>query len=229
MDAPAGSVPGARQGSADAPAKPDGPVRQLPATARGRRTRERLLNAAEAVFGERGYHEASIVDITQRAKVALGTFYVYFPDKKAAFEELVRTLNRRLRAEIRAAVAELEDRLEQELVGFWTFFRFVQRHRNLYRIIRQAEFVDESLYRWHYRTLQAGYIEGLKRAQAAGQVRPDLDPEALAYLLMGMAEALGMRWVLWENRVPGPSVRRTLAMLLESGLRDRARPPQGDR
>lgn len=199
-------------------APPKAPV-QLPNTPRGRRTRQALLDAAEAVFGERGYHTATIVDITQRASVALGTFYLYFPDKKAAFDELVRTLNHRLRSDIQAAVAHLDDRLEKEVAGFETFFRFVRRHRNLYRVIRQAEFVDEALYRWHYRTLAEGYVRGLLAAQRAGQVRGDLDPETLAYALMAMAEGLGMRWVLWEDRLPRREVRATIRAFLQAGLR----------
>lgn len=190
----------------------------LPATPRGRRTRQALLEAAEAVFGERGYHSATLVDITQRAQVALGTFYLYFPDKKAAFSELVRALNRTLRAEIQAAVAPLSDRLQMEEVGFDTFFRFVRRHRNLYRVIRQAEFVDEDLYRWHYRTLAEGYVRGLATAQVNGQIRADLDPETLAYTLMAVAEGLGMRWVLWEDRLPDATARATVSRLLRSGL-----------
>ncbi len=223
----AGPQDGRYQGNARSAEESPGQAERRPATPstpRGRRTRQALLDAAEAVFGERGYHSATIVEITLRAKVAPGTFYLYFPDKKAAFDELVRALNQRLRAEIRAAIADLGDRLEQEVVGFETFFRFVRRHRNLYRVIRQAEFVDEELYRWHYRTLARGYVRGLVAAQHAGQVRADLDPEALAYCLMAMAEALGMRWVLWEGRLPGPAVRRTLRDFLRSGLATKCAP-----
>ena len=58
---------------------------------RGARTRRRLLDAAEQVFAELGYHEASIVKITEAAGVAQGTFYLYFDSKQAIFDELVRT------------------------------------------------------------------------------------------------------------------------------------------
>ena len=171
------------------------------------------------MFGELGYHNAGIVEITQRADVALGTFYLYFPDKKAIFADLVRALNTRLRAAIRERIAEVEDRVEQEVTGFETFFEFVRQHRNLYRVIRQAETVDEDLYRWHYRMLAQGYVRGLRRAQAAGQVRADLEPEALAYLLMGIAEVMGSRYVLWEGKAPPPAARRTLRTFLEGGMR----------
>jgi AcrR family transcriptional regulator len=199
-------------------------ARPLPLTARGQRTRQALLDAAEKVFGELGYHNAGIVEITQAAKVALGTFYLYFPDKRTIFRELVRTLNRRLRASIQQRVAGLDDRLEVEVAGFEEFFRFVREHRNLYRVVLQAEAVDEDIYRWHYRTIAGGYVRGLRDAQAAGQVRSDMDPETLAYALMGMAEALGMRSVLWEGRLPSAAARRTIRAFLEGGLRAEKRP-----
>jgi AcrR family transcriptional regulator len=200
-------------------------TRPLPVTERGQRTRQKLLDAAEQVFGREGYHQAGIVEITRRADVALGTFYLYFPDKHAVFADLVRTLNHRLRRDIQAAIATLDDRVEQEIAGFEAFFRFVRRHRNLYQVIRQAESVDGSLSRWHYETLARGYVRGLRRAQADGQIAADLDPEALAYALMGIAEAWGMRWVQWEKRAPAAAARRSLRLLIERALR----PPRGGR
>lgn len=197
--------------------------RPLPVTARGRRTRQRVLDAAEAVFGERGYHQAGIVDITQKADVALGTFYLYFADKRAAFQDLVRELNHRLRMEIQMAISREERRLEKEVVGFETFFKFVRRHPNLYRLVRQAETVDPILLRWHYATLERGYVRGLRAAQRTGEIDPSLDPVALAYLLMGMAEALGMRWVLWEERLPPATVRQTFRAVLTAGVQPAGR------
>ncbi len=49
-----------------------------PRTARGMRTKRKLLDAAALEFGEKGFHEASITGITQRAGTALGSFYTYF-------------------------------------------------------------------------------------------------------------------------------------------------------
>ena len=55
----------------------------LPATRKGRATRERLLLAAEAIFGERGYEAARVSDIVAEAAVSHGLFYRHFPDKQA--------------------------------------------------------------------------------------------------------------------------------------------------
>jgi AcrR family transcriptional regulator len=188
-----------------------------PSTRRGQQTRQKLLEAAEAIFGEKGYERASVVAITQRAGVAQGTFYVYFPDKKAAFVELVKALNRRLRRELATAVDGLDDRIEVECVGFRTFFNFVQKHTNLYKIVRQAEFVDPALFQWYYRSLAESYAQGLAQAMEKGQI-PAYDPESLAYCLMGIGDFLGMRWVLWGGQSPPDQIFEDVMAFIRHGL-----------
>lgn len=51
--------------------------------------REQLLRHARDVFAEKGYHAAKIDDIVAHARVARGTFYLHFDDKRRVFEELV--------------------------------------------------------------------------------------------------------------------------------------------
>lgn len=63
-------------------------------------TRERLKQAAQACFSEAGYAQTAIADITRRAGVALGTFYVHFPDKEALLDELLHEFNARLVARL---------------------------------------------------------------------------------------------------------------------------------
>lgn len=58
--------------------------------------RQELLRAARDVFAEKGYHDAKIDDIVSAAKVAKGTFYLYFRDKRSVFSELVDGLLARL-------------------------------------------------------------------------------------------------------------------------------------
>ena len=71
-------------------------------------------------------------------------------------------------------------------------------HRTLYRIVRQAEFVDEACFRRYYDRFARGYVRGAGAGHGRGEVRR-LDPEALAYCLMGIGDFLGMRWVLWRD------------------------------
>jgi len=170
-----------------------------PLSKRGERTRRRLLEAAEAVFAEFGYHEASIVKITEAAGVGQGTFYLYFNSKKVVFDELVVDLNHRVRHAMTEAASLGATRAEMERLGFAAFFRFTAEHPALYRIIRQAEFVSPEVLQLHYERLTAGYVAGLRQAMESGQIA-DGDPELLAWALMGIGELVGMRWILWAGR-----------------------------
>lgn len=170
----------------------------MPRTARGARTRARLVEAAEHVFATQGYHDASIVKITEQAGVGLGTFYVYFPGKKEVFDEVVADLNHRVRQAMAEAASAAPTRLEAERAGFRAFFRFTADHPALYSIVRQAEFVSPEAMRLHYSSIVDGYISGLRSAQAKGEVR-EIDPTVAAWALMGAGELIGMRWVLWEQ------------------------------
>ncbi len=195
---------------------PRRPVAQ-PKGERGKRTRQQLLDAAEAAFGRRGYFETSIIDITRGAGVAQGTFYVYFPSKRAVFAELVRERSRDLRRTIQKAVSGVADRRDVERIGFEAFFKFLRRHRAMYRIVRQAEFVDPPLFRWYYQRFAKGYVPALREAMRRGQIR-SLDPEVLAYCLMGIADFLGMRWVLWEKNGLRPAVINTMMDFMLGGI-----------
>lgn len=197
------------------------PIKKL--TLRGQRTRQKILEAAEVIFGERGYEGASISEITRLANVGQGTFYLYFEDKRAVFVELVKNLSRLLRHTLSQAVSNSRGRLAVERDGLKAFFDFVRQHKNLYRIVRQAEFVDPELYRWYYREMAKGYASGLAKAMQKGEIR-EVDPEGLAYCLMGIGDFLGMRWVLWEDRDVPPEVFETAMTLIQHGLD--IRPPK---
>lgn len=175
------------------------------------------MEAAEATFGEKGYEAASISDITRAAEVGQGTFYLYFPDKKSVFVELVKNLSRLLRKALAEAINGLQDRLAIERVGLQTFCSFIRSHKHLYRVVRQAEFVEPQLYRWYYDQMAAGYIKGLKKAMDAGQIRR-LDPEGAAYCLMAIGDFIGMRWVLWEDKDVPQEVLETAMTFIQFGL-----------
>jgi AcrR family transcriptional regulator len=186
-------------------------------SSRGVETRQRLLDASEAVFGALGYHDASIVKVTEAAGVGQGTFYLYFASKKDVFDELVRDLNRRVRHAMKEASSQGESRLESELLGFGAYFRFTGEHPALYRIIRQAEFVSPEMLHYHYDKLAEGYVEGLREAMARGELG-DIDPEVSAWALMAAGELLGMRFILWGDGEVPVHVEQELARIIRRVL-----------
>jgi AcrR family transcriptional regulator len=191
-------------------------------TGKGQRTRRALLQAAEEVFGALGYHDASIVKITELAGVAQGTFYLYFPGKREIFDEVVADLNQRVRHAMSEAARGATTRLEAERLGFAGFFRFTAEHPALYRVIRQAEFVSPQALRHHYETIIENYIPPLNDAMATGEIAAG-DPMVLAWSLIAVGEAIGMRWILWNeaHEVP-PEVFHEMVTIIARMLGGRA-------
>src|SRR3954468_17436619 len=122
---------------------------KAPRTPRGERTLRKILEGARDEFGERGFADSSIVGITQRAGVALGTFYTYFDSKEALFQALVRDMSAQVRDTAAPAFAEYPHALDAARRGLELFLEFARKHRNIYRIIDEAEFVDPVAYREH--------------------------------------------------------------------------------
>jgi len=185
-------------------------------TARSERTRVRIFDAAEEVFGRQGYHDASIVDITRAAGVASGTFYVHFPSKMDLFRELVQARRAELQDVAREAAYKHEGGRKLVHAGFKAWFGWVTKHPTILRVMREAEFVESSLVEDLYRVHAREQAEGLQRSLDAGRVAP-IDPEVVAWCLVGMAESMALRWIVWEGGKPMPPER--LDAFVDTALR----------
>lgn len=194
---------------------------KLPRTARGRQTREKLLQAAEIEFGEKGFHEASISGITNRAGVALGSFYTYFQSKDEIFRALVRHMSHHVRAWIAERVAGAPDRIHAERLGLEAYLEFVRQHPALYRICGEAEFVANDVFKEHYEGFAHAYQVNLAAAAGRGEIR-DGDLEIWSWALMGMMVFLGMRYGDWEQAPDPAQVADRAIALITEGMKKRS-------
>ena len=195
-----------------------------PRTERGRKTLRRLIEAAAAEFGERGFHEAAITGITRRAGVALGTFYTYFESKEEVFRALVLDMSRTTRAHVAEAVKGAPDRLAAERIGLEAFIAFTRKHPELYRIIEEAQFVAHDVYREHYLSFAEAYRRNLAGARERGEIAGrggEREDEARAWALIGMSVFLGMRYGLWDEDLSPAQVADIAIDLVSQGLRKR--------
>jgi AcrR family transcriptional regulator len=166
---------------------------------------ERLLAAAEELFGERSYGRTTVADICARAGMATGSFYAYFDSKAEIFAAVVRAINRDLRRAMAIAVEQADDNQRaRERACFRAFFDMVSKRPWIDRIVRESEFVAPGLFREYYEQLARGYARGVRVAQLAGEVDARYDPEVVAYVYTGIGNFVGMRWADWTagGRVP---------------------------
>jgi AcrR family transcriptional regulator len=191
---------------------------KLPKTARGKRTREKLLRAAEMEFGEKGFHESSVSGITYRAGVALGTFYTYFESKDEIFNALVSYMSLHARRWIAERVADAPDRMAAERKGLEAYIEFAREHKGIYRIISESEFVANDAYREHYTGFAKAYQYNLKKAGDRNEIRVG-DYETWSWAIMGIAVMLGMKYAEWDEDIPASKIADSVADLIANGIR----------
>jgi AcrR family transcriptional regulator len=191
---------------------------------------ERLLAAAEHLFGEHSYRRTSIADICAAAGMATGSFYAHFGSKADIFSSVIRRINDDLRAAMAAALrgSGAGDQRSRERAAFRAYFDLMSQRPWIYRIVREAEFLAPSEFRAYYERLARGYARGVRGAQLAGEVDPRYDPEVIAYIYTGIGHFIGMRWAEWTagGRVPD-DVFDDLMDVLARGLVPAGEPGRG--
>ena len=193
---------------------------KAPRTPRGERTLRKILDAARDEFGEQGFSDSSIVGITQRAGVALGTFYTYFDSKEAVFQALVRDMSGQVRDHVAPAFKDATDALDGERRALESFLNFARKHRDVYRIIDEAEFVEPAAYREHYETTATRIAARFKAARDKGEIAQDLsdrDLDILAWASMGANVFLGLKFEVWSS-ADAKHIAEVTNRLLRKGL-----------
>jgi AcrR family transcriptional regulator len=185
-------------------------------TRRREKTRTALLSAARTVFATRGYLDGSIADITTAADVAVGTFYLYFPDKEALLHSLLEEGMQRARGRLLAATAAAQP--EQILpVLLRTIFEAAYEDRELFGIALQSrprlgmEFLQRS-------ALLSVLLQVLESASRRGLL-PGYDPALLARLISGIVVQGVAWWLFQEEPHPDPGgMTEQVLHLLRDGL-----------
>ena len=176
-------------------------------TARGERTRERILEAATEVFARRGLHGTRVSDIAEQAGIAYGLVYHHFRNKDeilaAIYQERWGDYVDYL-TELRHAELPFAERIAK-LVHF-----LVETYRQdphlmtvmINEISRSYEFIDSHDIGSMLVVFDA--IEDIVgQAKRAGQIRADVDPKLTAYAVLGIAEMVLTGYVMGTLRRNG--------------------------
>jgi AcrR family transcriptional regulator len=149
-----------------------------------RRNRERVLDAAAAVFAETGL-KASVEDVARRAGVGVGTVCRHFPTKQALVEAVLEAMYEALVDDAHTALTDADAG-----AAFRSFFvalaTFQARHRALAEQMATAIDLPVSA-RPTRDALRAAITELVANAQVAGAIRADIGPADVAMLFSGVA------------------------------------------
>lgn len=190
-----------------------------PKTKRGQATLDRLCDAAEQLFYKQGYYATSINDITSKAKVAPGTFYIYFADKISIYKHLLVNYSHDIRKYIAVRIKEanVSTRKEAERIGLRAFLEYIKENKSMYNIIWESLYIDKRLFIEYYSDFAKNYAFHIEEAIGKGQMK-DYDPEVVAYLLMGISNFIGLNWIMFSERTDVDRAVDEVMKILEEGL-----------
>jgi len=190
----------------------------MPKTQRGQATLEKICQAAETLFYQKGYHNTSIVDITNLSGIALGTFYIYFKDKYYLYKYLLLRYSHQIRKQISTDTKNLKSRKEMERQGLKTYLKYITENKHAYNIIWESLYIDKNLFMQYYDTFAERYSKGMREAQEKGEVI-DIDPTLISYYLMGVSNFIGLKYVMFdEDNNESDTVVDDVMKLFENGL-----------
>jgi len=198
----------------------DASVREL--RSRGRRTRERLLDAGAEVFAARGVHAARVDDIVKGASTSHGTFYLYFANK----EELFQALAEQVATDLEALAGRLPP-LERGPEGLAALDAWMREFGDLYgrtgpviRAWTETEMVATEMGRLGTNVWAAFTGALVDRIRATGV--EGIDPGVAALALVAMIERA--HYYVLTRQVPAPdgTLPATLARVTHGAIFGRA-------
>ncbi len=151
-----------------------------------RDTKQRILDAAVEVFGERGYRGASVDGVALAAGVTKGAVYYYFTDKDDLARDLQHVLWDQLVQEALAVYDPERPAVDNLLGCFEAFLATIQSMAGARTFVREAWFtaaLDSAGRADHEDAL--GLVQGLLQAAMERGELVRLDPEALTRVLVG--------------------------------------------
>jgi AcrR family transcriptional regulator len=204
-----------------------GPVQWTPAkgrsdasSARGRKTRDKILRCAIQVFGARGFGDTTVLDIAKQAGMASGTVYQYFDDKSDIFRCLLRDLTDKLHRDTRMP-AGADGRLivrDSVLAYFAVYREYAPIFRAWWELLEPpTEFTDAwmALHAKSHREM----VSVVEHGQAEGIIDPKVDPTITADLIVAAFERpVYSKIVLGWDQTSDDELADLMSRLLGRGL-----------
>lgn len=150
-----------------------------------------LVEAANAVFAEKGYDAATTREIAERAGVSEGLIHRYFGGKHGLLTAILRRKGEAMHDVLRGGLPD-QDSLHDEVRAFFLWsLDFLWTQRDFLRVLASQAILDRSIGSLMGGELNAGRVrvirEKMERHRALGHIREDVDLDVVAQLMSGLA------------------------------------------
>lgn len=187
--------------------------------------RAQILAAATACFARQGYHATSMDDVVRESGLSVGAIYTYFPSKEDLFLALCEQRAQQTVAAldgILGAPGPLASRGRQAVDYF--FDLLANDLEPLGRL--NAEFLSEAAKSERIKARQDQHTDAVRgslrrllaAAQCQGHLRPDVEIEPAAELLLGLSEGIRLLYVAGQLHVPLARLKSAYLAFVNTGL-----------
>jgi TetR/AcrR family fatty acid metabolism transcriptional regulator len=188
--------------------------------------RAAILEAATAVFAERGFFNAQVADIARGAGIAAGTVYLYFRSKDEILTSIFDRTMKDAIAEGREAIAGLTDPVERLRAIARLHLERMGRDRSL-AIVFQVELRQTTKFMERFSTTGLGDYLGLiqktiEDGQARGAFRKTLSARTAAKIVFGALDEMATNWMLSRRRYSLPAQADAIVDLFINGVAPRS-------
>jgi len=195
---------------------------------RKEQTRERLLQAAERVFADRGYHAASVDEVAEQAGFSTGALYSNFEGKEDLFLALFDRRLTRQSAEISALIEDLPSVDERARIGAEHWVAFLDREPKTVMLFMEfwafavrnpdvrSRFADR------YGRVHEVMTGIIRRGADDLGVELGLPAEQLAVVIDALADGIALQKLADPGSVPNDLFGRALIMLFEGAMKPSA-------
>jgi AcrR family transcriptional regulator len=172
------------------------------------RHRREILNAAEAVFAEKGFHRSTMEDVAARSEFSVGTLYNCFPGKEDLYRTLIEQRCSQLRDEVNQALdqatdpaASIRTYIESKIDLCLKYVNFI----TLYTRERLGDrFSDNKLWWETVEPIYGDVMDRLTRIFQAGIeqgcFRADMDPNEMTIALEGLTDGFMHEWLRFPDK-----------------------------
>lgn len=150
-----------------------------------------IILTSKKLFAKNGFHSTSINEIIEKAKIATGTFYLYFKDKLTVYHYILDEYRHQIRQTIAQAITANMSRYEKEFHGLKAFLKYAWEDRLAYQIIWESMLIDYDIFKSYYISFSQDYIKQLERSE--DELNENINLETLSFVLMGIANFVGLQ------------------------------------
>lgn len=171
----------------------------------GEARREQIVEAALELMGKQGAAGLNMAVLARRIGVAPSAIYRHFASKDQILDGVLELLRKRLIGNVSIVRSQAADPLDQLKRLLILHLRLILEHRALPRIIFSGDIYSSSPER---KEKTFGIVESylqevaeiIREGQKGGRIRPELAPEILSIVFLGLIQPVAILWDLSDGK-----------------------------